>query len=309
MKRKEILNHLASGIQKQIPEVFDEIKNEIRDLEDNSYREDSLRSNICNSDKKRNRLKKLSIATAACLTLLLTFTFTPARAYIENSISKIFGNAYHDKGVSGAIDKGIGQVINQSHTDNGVTVNINGIINDANRSVLLLSLNSQKTNLKDATIDSIQIMDRKGKSISTGGIMRYSYDNKKNERKIVYSIEPLSSYLDKNIILKINKINTNNNKESLSEFNTGIQLNDKSVNNLEKDFDKIIPYIESFVIRRYQVTEGEASIEIEYKIKEEYKDSMVFFKLVYEKGQELETINEQIIPFTINSNNDQSSKK
>lgn len=293
MQKKEILNHLAAGIEKQVPNVWDEIYNKVHNVKDNMSKIDTAYENIYCIKTKKNRLGRMAVA-AACIVIIAILAFSPVPAHVETEIAKILGFLYNDKGINNAINKGLGQIINKSCTDKGITVSIDGIISDDNRTAILLTIQGDTEKLKYATIDRIEITDKNGNIISNGGIMRYSYDNNKSSRKIIYSIDSLNNYVGDSINIKINKININYYEPI--DIDTGIRLDDKDIVNASINLEDKIPFLKSFIIKNYEKDKDVARIDIEYKIEEDGINDMIFFKLFYGKNQEVQVIDYQIVP-------------
>lgn len=295
MQKKEILNHLAYGIEKQVPDVWDEIKHKVHNVKDNENITNTICTNIYFMETKRNCSARMSIAAVACIIIIAILAFTPALAYIEAEIWKIHANLYNDIGIKNAINKGVGQIINKSYTDNGITVRVDRIISDDNRTAILLAIESDIEKLKDATIDSIEITNQNDEIICDGGIMRHTYDNKKNIRRIVYYINSLNNYIGHDINLKINKININSYEPI--DVDTGIKLGNNNIVNASIDLKDKIPSLKSFIIKNYERDKDIARIDFEYKIEENSINHMVFFKLYYGTDQEVQVINNQIVPY------------
>jgi hypothetical protein len=243
LKEKEILNRILTAVEKQVPDMWNDLKNVLQKEKSNDNNANVVCDKTYILNRKKLNIRKLLVEAAACIIIVTTLAFTPAFAYIQSGIGKLIDKGYHDKGVNIAMENGFGQLIDQSATNNGITVTIDGIISDQNRTAVLLSLYSEVNDLKDSTIGKIDITDENGKVISNGGIMRHSYDSQNNCRKIVYSINSLNGFIGHNINVKINGINivfqyingntvTENMKGNWS-FNFGLDKN--SADNVTSD--------------------------------------------------------------------------
>ncbi|MGG4170094.1 DUF4179 domain-containing protein [Rossellomorea vietnamensis] len=173
-------------------------------------------SQIPSSKGKKHLYKRLSIIAAALLLIASTLTFTPVIAAIQEVYDKIFSSKHiDDSGVRNAVLSGDGQILDQTYIDDkhDITVHFERVLTDDKETKLLLTYQSEKTDLKDYYIDlfegvsSINLMvgneRRKLKNVGWGS--RY-YDRKENKVVSALSFESLKDYKGKDIRLEIDQL-------------------------------------------------------------------------------------------------------
>jgi hypothetical protein len=168
------------------------------------------------TNPKKGLYKRLSIIGAALLIIASTLTFTPVIAAIQEVYDKIFSSKHiDDSGVRNAVISGDGQMLDQTYIDEkqGITVHFDRLLTDDKETKLLLTYQSEKTDLKDYYIDlfegvsSINLMvgNEKRKLRNVGWGSRY-YDSKENKVVTALSFESLKDYEGKDIRLEIDQL-------------------------------------------------------------------------------------------------------
>lgn len=215
MEKENLMKHLDNALEKQVPDVWDEIQYKIQKTEQLGYKEEfDMRNNVKYPNKKRILYKRFSLAAAACLITVFTLTFTPALATIQEMYDKLFSNEHiDDLGLKAAIDLGHGQAINQTYYDkkHDITVHFHNVMTDDKETKLLLTFQSKKTNLKNYYLDifegetSINLFDetaQKKKLDNYGWGSRY-YDSKENKVVVALSFESIKEFAGQDIRLEI----------------------------------------------------------------------------------------------------------
>jgi hypothetical protein len=165
---------------------------------------------------KKHLYKRLSIIAAALLLIASTLTFTPVIAAIQEVYDKIFSSKHiDDSGVRNAVISGDGQILDQTYIDerHDITVHFDRVLTDDKETKLLLTYQSETTDLKDYYIDlfegvsSINLIvgNEKRKLKNVGWGSRY-YDSKENKVVSALSFESLKDYKGKDIRLEIDQL-------------------------------------------------------------------------------------------------------
>jgi len=179
--------------------------------------------------KKGTVYKRLSITAAACLLAWSTFTFTPVVAAIQEMYDRIFSTQHiDDTGVRTAISNGNGQALDQTFYDekNDITVNFEGVMTDDKETKLLLTFQSEQTDLENYFLDifegatKISLHDESGQKIplpNVGWGSRY-YDSNENKVAEALSFAPIKEFAGQNITLEIENITIYRDDEESGEF-------------------------------------------------------------------------------------------
>lgn len=217
MEKDKSLMHLNSAIEKQVPDVWDKIKNKIEIEERVDFKEVMMPTIESSLKKRRVFYKRLSMVAAVCMICLITLTFTPVLASIQQMYDKIFSSEHiDDSGVRAAISLGKHQAINQTYFDkaNDITVHFEGIMTDDKETKLLLTYQSKTKNLKNYYIDifegdsSINFAvgnNAKMKLKNVGWGSRY-YVSKENKVVEALSFESIKKYMGQDIHIEIENI-------------------------------------------------------------------------------------------------------
>ena len=166
---------------------------------------------------KRIFYKRLSIIAASFLIVVSVFAFTPALAAVQELYDKIFSSQHiDDAGVRTAITSGKGQALDQTFYDeeHDITVNYETILTDDKETKLLLTFQSDSTNLKDYYIDlfegvsSINLVTENGqkKALDNVGWGSRYYDSEANQVAEALSFESIKEYKGQNIRLEIENL-------------------------------------------------------------------------------------------------------
>ncbi|WP_044339332.1 DUF4179 domain-containing protein [Rossellomorea aquimaris] len=166
--------------------------------------------------RKKSLYKRLSIIAAALLLIASTLTFTPVIAAIQEVYDKIFSSKHiDDSGVRNAVISGDGQILDQTYIDeeHDITVHFDRVLTDDKETKLLLTYQSEKTDLEDYYIDlfegvsSINLIvgNEKRKLKNVGWGSRY-YDSKENKVVSALSFESIKDYKGKDIRLEIDRL-------------------------------------------------------------------------------------------------------
>ncbi|MDF2791910.1 MAG: hypothetical protein K0S80_5012 [Neobacillus sp.] len=217
MDKENIRKHLDNALEKQVPDVWDEIENKIHKMEETGWGVKTVMPrNVSKLNKKGTRYKRLSLAAAVCLIAVSTLTFTPVLAAIQGVYDKIFSSKHiDDTGVRTAINEGHGQAVDQTFYDkkHDITVHFESVMTDDKETKLLLTFQSKKTNLKNYYLDlfegvsSIHLIAGKAKKKldNVGWGSRY-YDRKENKVAEALSFESIKEYGGQDIRLEIENL-------------------------------------------------------------------------------------------------------
>lgn len=219
MKNEKLLKHLDNGIEKQVPDdVWEKIVMKIHKNEKDAYCDEvvMMQSNESSHNKKRSFNKRLPFVAAVCFLLVITLTFTPVLAAIQEVIDKIFSTEHIDDiGLRTAINDGNGQVIDQILYDkkHDITVHFESVLTDDKETKLLITYQSEKTDLKNYYVDIFEgessinlIADGQKKSLDNVGWGSRYYDSKKNKVAEALSFDSIKQYEGKDIRLEIKNL-------------------------------------------------------------------------------------------------------
>lgn len=217
MEKEKMLKHLDKAIEKQVPDVWEQIQYKLHNNGETGNRKVVVLSNGGPQNKKKSLYKRLSFAAAVCLIAVSTFAFTPALATIQEMYDKLFSSEHiDDKGLKSALDVGIGQTIDQTYYDekNDITVHFQSVLTDDKETKLLLTYQSESTNLENYYIDNfegdskINLILQNGKKIfldNVGWGSRY-YDSKENKAAKALSFDSIKDYEGQDIRLEIENL-------------------------------------------------------------------------------------------------------
>lgn len=223
MEKDQIMKHLNNGIEKQVPDVWDDIQGKIERMDETGNRKlVVLPSAATVQNKRRTLVKRFSAMAAAGLIAVSTLTFTPAMAAIQELYDKIFSSEHiDDSGLKNALGEGIGQTINQTYYDkeHDISVHFQNVITDDKETKLLLTYESKKTRLENYSIDifegesSIHLVDSGGqkKLKNVGWGSRY-YDEKENKVFQALSFDSIKGQEGQNVSLEIQNLTEYNQK-------------------------------------------------------------------------------------------------
>ncbi|MDF2558246.1 MAG: hypothetical protein K0R71_2074 [Bacillales bacterium] len=243
-----------------------DLKKEYEDIEIPVYELDEVVKNALttslDSVKPKRKLNWQTIAGVAVLVIALisVVSFTPAGANLMQNIRNAFPKVVEtpqtsedlsqkytreeEEGLRNALSLGLGQIVNQSVTNQNVTINLDGIVSDGNRTVLLLSANSDAVNLKGVNLDLYPTEKNKkieinGKQIEGGMGNSFYYDEKKNQAIYIIDIWDTKKYAGKQLSLSIENLETSDNDIYLKgEWNFSVMIPDLStVKNLTTEVD------------------------------------------------------------------------
>ncbi|WP_261130659.1 DUF4179 domain-containing protein [Bacillus sp. Marseille-Q3570] len=217
MKKERIIKHLDDSLEKQVPDIWNKLEDKLHKTQElESWELSGTQSNISSLNKKRTLYKRFSIAVAICLIVFSTIIFTPALAAIQEVYDKIFSSDHiDDSGVRTALNEGHGQVLDQTYYDekNDITVNFESVMMDDKETKLLLTYQSEETNLENYYLDlfegksSIQLVrgNERTKLDNVGWGSRY-YDRKENKVAEALSFESLKEYEGQDLRLEIENL-------------------------------------------------------------------------------------------------------
>ncbi|MEH7072888.1 DUF4179 domain-containing protein [Neobacillus drentensis] len=212
MEHEKIIKHLDHALEKQVPDVWDELNKKI----------DLLGDEPMTIKEKKSSSRRFLFTAAACLLVASSLTFSPVRAAIQNVYDKIFSSEHiDDSGLKSALINGMGQEINQIYYDkeHDITVHFNSILMDDKEAKLLVTYESKKTDLKKYYLDlfegftSMNLVagneDKKLKNIGWGS--RY-YDEKANKVAEALSFESISTFQGDEVHLKVKDLTIHGKK-------------------------------------------------------------------------------------------------
>ncbi|MES9684687.1 DUF4179 domain-containing protein, partial [Gottfriedia acidiceleris] len=234
MKKDKSLMHMKNAIEKQVPDVWEKIKINIENEERADLKEIVIPTNNRTLKKSSVFYKRLSIVAAVCLICLITLTFTPVLASIQQMYDKVFSSSHiDDSGVRAAINLGKHQSINHTYFDkaNDITVHFEGVMTDDKETKLLLTYKSKTKNLKNYYIDifegdsSINLAvgnDAKMKLKNVGWGSRYYVSKENKVVEALSEIENITIYGDKKngMVPAIWNLNFKLAKSAISERKT-----------------------------------------------------------------------------------------
>lgn len=214
MEKEKVVKHLDNAIDKRVPDVWDKIEYRINQLE---AEEKVVRlTNFKATVPTRNLYKRFAMVAAVCLISFTTLTFTPVLAAIEELYDKIFSSKHiDDTGLKIAMNQGLGQPLNQTYYDEklDITVHFQSVLTDDKETKLLLTYESEKTNLENYSIDNfegystiyLQVENERKKLDVIGWGSRY-YDKKENKVAEALSFDSIKEYENKSITLEIENL-------------------------------------------------------------------------------------------------------
>lgn len=234
-----------------------DLKKEYEDIEVPVYElEEIVKKALVNQVepiKTRRNFKWQTAAAVAVvsITLISIVSFTPAGASLMQNIRNAFPSVVEtpktqgdltqkyvreeEEGLRNALSLGLGQLVNQSVTNQNVTINLDGIVSDGNRTVLLLSANSDSVNLERVDLDLYpNVIDINGKEIEGGMSNSSYYDKKKNQATYLIDIWDTKKYAGQLLSLHIKNLTPSINEVYLKgEWNFSVTIPDfESVKNL-----------------------------------------------------------------------------
>lgn len=220
-----MLKHLNHAIEKQVPDIWEEINNKIHNTKNVENIEDAWQVTVYSPNKKRKLYKRLSIAAVICLITVSTLTFTPVLAAIQATFDKIFSSKQiDDTGLRMAINEGHGQVLNQIYIDkkHDITVRFDSILTDDKETKLLLTFKSNKTNLKNYYVDIFEgastinliTSDGEKKKLENVGWGSRHYDRDENKVAEALSFASIKEFEGKDIQLEIENLTIYSNNSS-----------------------------------------------------------------------------------------------
>jgi hypothetical protein len=222
MEKDKIVKHLNQALENQVPDVWDNIMKELHKQEDRGI------TVIQSKPRKSSRTlyTKFGVAAAICFITVLSLTFTPVIATIQELYDKVF-NSQHidDVGLKMALTEGIGQSINQTYYDKAhdITVQFQSIMTDDKETKLLITYQSETTNLKNYYVDNFEghskifIVDgtTKKELHNVGWGSKY-YDKKQNKVAKALSFDSIKPYAGQIIHLQIENLTRYDNQNNTS---------------------------------------------------------------------------------------------
>jgi hypothetical protein len=214
MEKDKVIKHLDKAMDNRVPDVWDQIEFKINQLE---AEEKIVR--LTDFHKKaptKSLYKRYATIAAVCLLSFTTLTFTPVMAAIEEWYDKIFSSKHiDDNGLKIAMNQGLGQSINQTYYDEklDISVHFQSVLTDDKETKLLVTYESDKTNLKNYSIDnfegysSIYLQDENDrKKLGVIGWGSRYYDEKENKVAEALSFDSIKDYANKSVTLEIENL-------------------------------------------------------------------------------------------------------
>lgn len=213
MDQEKMLKHLDQAIERQMPDVWDELNSKLLDIEEQKV---VVMPVSKTPPQKGGTYKRLAIVAVICVIAVTALTFTPALAAIQGFYDKLFSSEHiDDKGVRVAVDTGQGQILDQTFYDekNDITVHFQSVLTDDKETKLLFTYQSEKTNLEHYYVDifegksSINLIanGEKVKLDNVGWGSRY-YDQKENKVAEALSFESIKKLEGQDIRLEIENL-------------------------------------------------------------------------------------------------------
>ncbi|MBS4172692.1 DUF4179 domain-containing protein [Bacillus sp. FJAT-49736] len=217
MEKEKIVKSLDRAIEKQIPDVWDDMIDQIQRIEKQGNSSKVLvKGNFNSRSKNRKIYARISLVAAICIISALAVTFTPVLASIQQMYDKIFSsNHIDDSGVRKAAKDGDGLAVNQTYYDkkNDITVHFQSVLTDDKETKLLLTYQSKTTNLKNYYIDIFEgkssihlIDDNSNKKLKCVGWGSRYYNSKKNMVAEALSFESIKDFQGQNIRLQVENL-------------------------------------------------------------------------------------------------------
>ncbi|AZU62595.1 DUF4179 domain-containing protein [Neobacillus mesonae] len=212
MENEKIMKHLDKALEKQVPDVWDELNKKIDQLGDHSM---TIR-------EKKSLSRRILFTAAACLIAASSLTLSPVRAAIQNVYDKIFSSEHiDDSGLKSALTNGMGQEINKTYYDkeHDITVHFNSILMDDKEAKLLVTYESKKTKLKNYYLDLFEgftslnvVVDNEEKKLKNIGRGSRYYDEKANKVAEALSFESISTFQGNEVHLKLKDLTIHGKK-------------------------------------------------------------------------------------------------
>ncbi|MFD2630087.1 DUF4179 domain-containing protein [Oceanobacillus kapialis] len=231
--------------------------------------------------KQTNKMhfyKRISLIAVICLIVVSTLAFTPALGAIQEVYEKIFtSERIDDNGVRTAVQLGEGQALDETFYDetHGITVHFDRVLVDDKETKLLLTYQSEKTNLENHYIDlfegvsdvNIYIDNKQIGTLDNVGWGSSYYNSEENKMTEALSFESIRDYVNQDIRLEIENLTVWNDTgmDNLQtkwpvEFNLkNDAISEREIVNLNKDFEfKGTTY----TIRRVEYSELETRVVV-----------------------------------------------
>ncbi|MGM0904707.1 MAG: DUF4179 domain-containing protein [Bacillota bacterium] len=203
-KKQELKNRILIDIE------------HLESKEKNNHSILSTQGNASTFTKRSIFYKRLSLALVVCLMIVSTLIFTPALAVIQGVYDKIFSSKHiDDTGVRTAINQGYGQALDQTFYDkqHDITVHFELVMMDDKETKLLLTYQSENTDLKNSYLDIFEgdtsinlIVGNERKKLKNVGWGSRYYDSKENKVAEAISFESINEYEGQNITLEIENL-------------------------------------------------------------------------------------------------------
>ncbi len=214
MKEEQIKKHLNKAIENQVPDVWNDLEHRLHQADHLQEPRETAAVNKVKALKKRNITKRLSLAAAICLIVFSTLTFTPALAALQEVYDKLFSSQHIDDiGVKKALDMGYGKSIGQTYYDkeHDITVRFEKIMTDDKETKLLLTYQSDKTDLENYYIDLFEgystinliVSDKEKTNLHTVGWGSRYYDAKENKVVEALSFQSIKPYEGQEVRLEV----------------------------------------------------------------------------------------------------------
>ncbi|MCF6138838.1 hypothetical protein [Pseudalkalibacillus berkeleyi] len=179
---------------------------------------------------KNNTKKRLSLIAASCLITFSAITYTPVGAAIKQAYDKIFESQHiDDPGLKVALKDGHGQTISQTYYDkqNDIAVNFENVMTDNAETKLLLTFNSNTTDLENYYIDIYEgtskvyliTDDGQRQELDNIGWGSRHYNKEENKVATALSFDSIKEYEGQNIRIEIENI-TIWDKKGMDEVKT-----------------------------------------------------------------------------------------
>ncbi|TXC92675.1 DUF4179 domain-containing protein [Metabacillus litoralis] len=165
----------------------------------------------------KSSIIKRSLTTAACIIGIVGLSFSPVGAAVKEAYDKIFeSEKIDDPGLKAVLKDGHGQALSQTYFDkkNDITVHFENVITDSSETKLLVTFESETTNLKNYAIDLFEgdskmyVVTANGerKELDNIGWGSRHYDKKENKVSTALSIDSIKKYENQQISLEIENI-------------------------------------------------------------------------------------------------------
>ncbi|QDP39563.1 DUF4179 domain-containing protein [Radiobacillus deserti] len=161
--------------------------------------------------------KRVAIAALIGIFSISILTFTPVLAAIQEMYDKIFVSDHiDDQGLQKVLEEGYGQAINKTYYDekHDITVEFQSILTDSKETKLLLTYQSESTDLQNYSLDifegksSVFVVDASGreKELNHVGWGSRYYD--KSENKVVQALafDSIEKFEGQDITLELRNI-------------------------------------------------------------------------------------------------------